>query len=155
MPAAWLRRRSLVVSLDRHPNVAEIVAILSRVPRLTTPEVAMLAYAWRDTSVVASARDRALAPDAPLVIEVLDAFDRVDAVFDDELTGRALGGFMGETIEPFTADGAATVLKPAIVNVALKAVRDAIAAAYARPILRRGEYEQLMSAWRRVFPAGA
>jgi hypothetical protein len=115
-----------VTSLDLHPNLAEILGILTRVPQLTDREVTGLAHAWRDTTYLSLARDHALRPDSPLVIDVLAAFGRVDTVFDEELTGDA-------------------------VTVALKAVRDALAAAYAKPVLARAEYTALMSPWRRVF----
>jgi hypothetical protein len=120
------RRSTSVTSLDLHPNLAEILGILTRVPQLTDREVTGLAHAWRDTTYLSLARDHALRPDSPLVIDVLAAFGRVDTVFDEELTGDA-------------------------VTVALKAVRDALAAAYAKPVLARAEYAALMSPWRRVF----
>ncbi|MBX6372100.1 MAG: hypothetical protein IRZ02_07580, partial [Acidothermus sp.] len=41
-------------------------------------------------------------------------------------------------------------LHPTIVETGLKAVRDALAAAYARPVLRPREYLALLTPWRRV-----
>lgn len=143
------RRRPVVTSLEEHPNRPEIMSILARVPELSDRDVARLAGGWRDTAYLASARDHALCPDSPLVLDVLNAFDLVDEIFDEELSGSAVydsspGG------ESF-----ATALKPQVVNVALKAVRDAIAAAYARPVLSRAEYVGLLTPWRQVFPAPA
>ncbi|MDQ1487355.1 MAG: hypothetical protein QOJ62_3048 [Actinomycetota bacterium] len=158
---AW-RRRTVVTSLDVHPNLAEILGILSQVPQLTDRDMAGLAGVWRDTASLASARDRALRPDAPLVVEVLAAFDRVDAVFDAELsaiddwaddsygTAASPGGdHNGHIGDVFSA-----TLKPHVVNNALKAVRDALAAAYARPVISRAEHAGLIGPWRHVFPAG-
>ena len=141
---SW-RRRPVVTSLELHPNRPEIMAILARIPELSDRDVARLATGWRDTAYLASARDHALAPDAPLVLDVLNAFDLVDEIFDEELTF--------ETDAAPSGDSFATALKPQVVNVALKAVRDAIAAAYARPVLSRAEYIGLLTPWRQVFPA--
>ena len=44
-------------------------------------------------------------------------------------------------------DGAATAVKPQVVKHALKAVRDAVAAVYARPVLSRAEYPALIGPW--------
>jgi hypothetical protein len=95
-----------------------------------------LAHNWRNTVSVAEARRRALSPDSPLVVDVLAAFDAVAALYADDLDGGC--DYVSVT--------------PDIASTALKAVRDAIAAAYAKPILRRGEYSGLIAAWRSVFP---
>src|SRR5205085_8858695 len=92
---------------------------------------------------LSTARDHALAPDSPLILDVLAAFERVDAVFNDELCGTWIDG----------SDGLDTAVKPKVIGVALKAVRDTLAAAYAKPALSRSEYAALMMPWRRVFPA--
>ena len=154
---SW-RRRTVVTSLDVHPNLAEILGILSRVPQLTDREMAGLAGAWRDTTPLASARDHALRPDTPLVVEVLAAFDRVDAVFDAELAAiddwaNDNSGSAGSDHEARIGDLFSATLKPQVLNTALKAVRDALAAAYARPVIRHAEYAGLIGPWRRVFPA--
>ncbi len=44
-------------------------------------------------------------------------------------------------------------VEPRVTLLALKAVRDAIAAAYARPILSRSEHLALLRPWREVYPA--
>jgi hypothetical protein len=70
------------------------------------------------------------------VLEVLACFEAVVALFDDDLRGEA---DYVEVPVPMTI-------------TALKAVRDAIAAAYARPVLSHGEYVALIRPWREVFP---
>jgi hypothetical protein len=143
---SWRRRLQApaVTSLDLHPNLAEILAVLSQVPRLTERDIAELAAAWRDTTYLSVARDHALAPDSPLVVEVLAAFERVDAVFREELSASD---------DALFAHGSGATVKPHVVSTALKAVRDALAAAYARPVLARAEHTALMAPWRRVVAA--
>jgi len=138
---SWRNRRlpSPVGSLDLHPNSAEIVAVVGRVTELTARDIVRLADSWRDTRYVAVARHHALCPDSPLVIEVLAAFDRVDALFHRMDAVRSDDGGAGDT-----------AVKPQIMSIALKAVRDAVAAAYARPVLRRTEYAALIGPWRRL-----
>lgn len=140
----WRRQRASrwVSSLDLHPNLAEILGILGQLPRLTSRDMACLAQGWRDTTFVHLARARALGPDTPLVLEVLAKFEHVDRVFREELSNDFLGD-----------DGAATAVKPQVAKHALHAVRDAIAAAYARPVLSRSEYHALIGPWRRAFAA--
>jgi hypothetical protein len=140
----WRRQRAnrWVSSLDLHPNLAEILGVLSQLPRLTGNDMACLAQGWRDTTFVHLARARALGPDTPLVLEVLATFERVDRVFREELSRDFLGD-----------DGAATTVKPQVVKHALHAVRDAVAAVYARPILSRAEYLALIRPWHRAFSA--
>ncbi len=133
----WRRRR--VSSLEQHPNLHEILNMLARIPHLTDREVARLAHGWRDNRFVAGARHRALSPTSPLVIEVLAAFDRVDAMFSEDLDR------LQAPYDPYDP-------KPHIVNTALKAIRDGLAAAYARPVLSRGEYVALIGPWRRALP---
>lgn len=140
----WRRQRASrwVSSLDSHPNLAEILGVLSQLPRLTGSDMACLAQGWRDTTFVHLARAHALGPDTPLVLEVLATFERVDRVFREELSRDFLGD-----------DGAATAVKPQVVKHALHAARDAIAAVYARPILSRAEYLALIRPWHRAFSA--
>ena len=140
----WRRQRASrwVSSLDVHPNLAEILSVLSQLPRLTSSDMACLAQGWRDTTFVHLARAHALGPDTPLVLEVLAKFEHVDRVFREELSRDFLGD-----------DGAATAVKPQVVKHALHAVRDAIAAVYARPVLSRSEYHALIGPWRRAFSA--
>lgn len=132
------QRRSTVPigTLDNHPNIDEIRGILSRLPCISDSELPLLAESWHNTTLLAEARRRALEPDSPLVIEVLACFDTVQSLFADELRGD----------EDYVA------VEPDITSTALKGVRDAIAAAYARPILTIGEHEALMKAWRSVYP---
>jgi hypothetical protein len=133
-----------ITSLDLHPNLAEILAVLSQVPQLAERDIAGLAAAWRDTTYLSIARDHALAPDSPLVVDVLAAFERVDAVFRDELSASD---------DSLVARPSGATVKPQVVTIALKAVRDAVAAAYARPVLARAEHAALMAPWRRVVAA--
>ncbi len=124
--------------LEDHPNLRGILAILAQLVHTSDTELGELASAWRNTPQLAVARDKALSPDAPLVVEVLAAFDALSAIYADDLAG---------------IDNYVTV-DPSVTATALKAVRDAIAAAYARPILARSEYTALIRPWRTVYPRG-
>lgn len=131
------RRTPVVVqSLDSHPNAAEILAITSQLPCISDANLPALADAWHNTTFLAEARRRALEPDAPLVLDALARFEMVQVLFAEEIRG-------GEDY---------LTVEPDVATMALKAIRDAIAAAYARPILSAGEHEALMKAWRTVYP---
>jgi hypothetical protein len=138
----WRRQRASrwVSSLDLHPNLAEILGVLSQLPHLTASDLASLAQGWRDTSFLHVARAHALSPDTPLVLEVLAKFEHLDRVFREELSHDFLSD-----------DGSATAVKPQVIKHARHAVRDAIAAVYARPILSRAEYSALIRPWQRAF----
>jgi hypothetical protein len=99
-------------------------------------DIPELARRWRNTAFIADARAKALSPDSPLVLEVLACFEAVVALFEDDLAGEA----------------DYVTVPVSVTTTALKAVRDAIAAAYARPVLSQGEYAVLMQPWRQVFP---
>lgn len=131
------RRTACITSLEEHPNLSEILGVLAQLAHVSDRELPRLAAAWTNTVAVAEARDRALSPDSPLVCEVLAAFEAVSALFEDDLRGEA----------PYLT------VDPQIAVRALKAVRDAIAATYARPVLSRMEYAALLRPWRSVFPA--
>jgi hypothetical protein len=132
------RRRTTgaIECLAAHPNAAEIMAVLNRLPHIADHELPELATAWRNTAPLAEARAKALTPDSPLVVEVLAAFEAVQSLFAEDVRGD----------EPYVT------VDPQVTTVALKAIRDAIAAAYARPILSRAEHQGLTRAWRTVFP---
>jgi hypothetical protein len=130
------RRIATISSLDVHPNLAEILGVLAQLPHVTDNDLVELADNWRNTVFLADARARALDPDSPLVLEVLAAFEAVQALFADDICGEAYY----------------VSLDPEIASVALKAVRDAIAAAYAEPLLSRTEHAGLMAPWRAVYP---
>jgi hypothetical protein len=130
------RTTTPIGTLDAHPNVDEVRGILSRLPCIADGELPLLAEAWHNTTMLAESRRRSLEPDSPLVVEVLACFETVQSLFADELRGGA---------DYLTVD-------PDITSTALKAVRDAIAAAYARPILTAAEHAALMKAWRSVYP---
>ena len=132
-------RRAPIDALEQHPNIDEILGVLSTLPHVGDAEIPRLAAGWSNTAQIAHARSRALSPDSPLVIEVLACFEAVVALFDDDLAGEA----------------DYVTVEVAVTTTALKAVRDAIAAAYARPILARGEYQSLIKPWRQVFPSAA
>ena len=129
-------RHMTIDRLEEHPNLPAILGVLAQLPHITDADLPKLAAAWRNMVSVAEARCRALSPDSPLVIEVLAAFDAISALFADDIAG----------------DTDYVKIDPAVTVVALKAVRDAVAAVYARPILSRGEYGALMGAWRSVYP---
>lgn len=132
-----MRRRSKAITrLEDHPNLVEILGVLAQLPHIGDGDLPRLAEAWNNTVYVAEARDRALSPDSPLVLEVLAAFEAVSALFADDLDGEA------DYI----------LVDPRTTTLALKAVRDAIAAVYARPALTRGEYLALLRPWREVYP---
>lgn len=129
-------RRTIEAStLDAHPNRREILAVLARLPQVGDGELPRLAASWQNTALLARARSKALQPDSPLVLEVLSAFEALQALFADDIGGTA---------DYVTVD-------PQVATTALKAMRDAIAGAYARPTLRRTEYRALMAPWRTVF----
>jgi hypothetical protein len=130
------RRTAVIESLDEHPNLAEILGVLAQLPHVTDSDLERLADAWHNTVGLAEARARALDPDCPLILEVLAAFEAVQSLFADDIEGN---------------DDFANV-DAEIATVALKAIRDAIAAAYARPVLSRNEHMALMAAWRAVYP---
>ena len=134
-----MARRITSRSLERledHPNLPEVLGVLGQLAHITDDDLPRLAQAWTNTLAVASARDRALSPDSPLICEVLAAFDAISALFADDLAGEA----------------SYLVVEAPVVSTALKAVRDALAAVYARPILSRAEYTALLAPWRAVYP---
>lgn len=131
------RRSSTISVLNEHPNLAEILGVLAQLAHIRDDELPRLAAAWENTAAVAHARDRALSPDSPLVLEALAAFDALGALFDDDIRGEA----------------AYVTVACDVTATALKAVRDAIAASYAQPILSRADFTALMRAWRVVYPA--
>src|SRR5437764_3082389 len=130
------RKCASIVSLDVHPNLPEILGVLAQLPHISDSDLRRLAEGWHNTVFLAEARARALDPDSPLVLEVLAAFEAVQSLFADDVSG-----------EPDYVD-----LEPEVAAVALKAIRDAIAAAYAKPILSRAEHAALLAAWRAVYP---
>jgi hypothetical protein len=133
------RKGATIGSLDVHPNLPEILGVLAQLPHVSDGDLRRLADAWHNTVFLAEARARALDPDSPLVLEVLAAFEAVQALFADDVSG-----------EPDYVD-----VEPEVASVALKAIRDAIAAAYARPVLSRAEHSALLGAWRSVYPTDA
>ena len=125
-----------ITSTETHPHCAEILGVLAQIVHLDDEGLRRLALAWRDTPDVSRARDRALQPDTPLILEVLAAFDSIAGLFADDLAGTA----------PYVTVPAPTTA------LALKAVRDAVAAAYARPVLSAQEYAELSAPWHSVYP---
>jgi hypothetical protein len=130
------RRGMMIESLDDHPNLPEILGVLAQLPHVSDDDLNRLADGWHNTVFLAEARSRALEPDSPLVLEVLAAFEAVQALFADDVAGEA--------------DYVST--QPEVAALALKAVRDAIAAAYAEPVLTRAEHAALLAPWRAVYP---
>jgi hypothetical protein len=129
-------RRPRIERLEDHPNLPEVLGVLAQLAHIRDEDLTRLADGWGNTVTAAAARDTALSPDSPLVCEVLAAFDALSALFAEDLAGEA----------------AYLVLAPEVVSTALKAVRDAIAAAYARPVLTRAEHAALLAPWRAVYP---
>jgi len=130
------RRNAAIETLDEHPNLPEILGVLAQLPHVSDRELAQLADAWHNTVGLAEARSRSLEPDCPLILEVLAAFEAVQSLFADDVDGHH---------DYLSVDSE-------VATVALKAIRDAIAAAYARPVLSRNEHSGLMAAWRAVYP---
>lgn len=128
-------RPTFIETLEAHPNLAEVLGVLGQLAHVGDADLTALAEAWSNHGGVAEARDKALSPDSPLVLEALAAFEAVGALFEDDLAGEA----------------AYVTVDTAITSTALKAIRDAIAGAYARPILSRQEHTLLMQPWRAVF----
>lgn len=132
------RRGSVVIStLDAHPNALEILSITSQLPCISDLGLAELAAAWQNTSELAEARRHALEPESPLVFDALAAFETVQVIFAEEIRG-------GEEY---------LTVEPEVASTALKAVRDAIAGAYARPAIAAAEHAALTRAWRVVYPS--
>ncbi|MCU1602955.1 MAG: hypothetical protein JWO22_3664 [Frankiales bacterium] len=130
--------RRTVQHLEDHPNLSEILGVLAQLAHVGDHDLPVLADAWTNSGMIAAARDRALSTDSPLVLEVLAAFEAVADLFSDDVTGEA----------------AYVTVDPTTTITALKAVRDAIAAAYAKPVLSKAEHTALMAPWRTVFPVG-
>lgn len=133
------KRSGTIARLEDHPNLPEILGVLAQLAHVSDAQLPALASAWANDATAAEARDRALTPDCPLIVEVLAAFEAVSALFDDDLRGEA----------------AYVTVDTAVTTIALKAVRDAIAAAYAKPVLSRVQHASLMRPWRSIFPAGS
>ncbi|MCW2545042.1 MAG: hypothetical protein JWM40_2594 [Frankiales bacterium] len=129
-------RRTYVRTLEEHPNLEEVLSVLAQLAHVADSDLPKLAEAWCNTTGVADARDKALSPDSPLVLEALAAFEALGSLFADDLAGEA----------------AYVTVDPAVTSTALKAVRDAIAGAYAQPALSRQEHGLLMAPWREVYP---
>lgn len=131
------RQGGTISALAEHPNLGEILGILAQLAHIRDDQLPVLAEAWSNSIAGSQARDRALSPDSPLILEVLGAFEAVADLFDDDLRGEA-----------------AYLTVPGDVAItALKAVRDAIAAAYAKPVLTQRQYATLLEPWLSVFPA--
>ena len=131
-----MTRRATVDRLEAHPNLGEILTVLAQLAHISDSDLPRLAAAWGNDAALSSARASALSPDSPLVLEVLAAFEALDALFEDDLIGEATY----------------LTVAPPVTTTALKAVRDAIAGAYAKPVLSRSEYAALMQPWRTVYP---
>lgn len=128
-------RRTTIRRLEEHPNLAEVLGVLAQLAQVADEDLPRLADGWTNDAFVAQARQKALSPDSPLVLEVLSAFEAVSALFEDDLMGEA----------PYVT------IDRAVAVTALKAVRDAVAAAYARPVLTRAEHAALLRPWRGVY----
>ena len=124
-----------ILTLEDHPNLREVLSVLAQLAHIGDADLPVLAARWTNKATVAAARDRALSPDSPLVLEVLAAFEAVAHLFEDDLAGA----------DYVTVD-------PSVTTTALKAVRDAIAGAYAQPVLSRSEHQALMAPWWDAFP---
>ena len=130
------RTTQRIAMLEQHPNLPEILGVLAQLAHVRDADLPKLAQGWHNTVGVAAARDAALSPDSPLVLEVLAAFEALSALFADDLRGEA----------------AYVTVDTDIATTAVKAIRDAIAGAYARPALSPSDHAGLMRPWRAVYP---
>lgn len=110
--------------------------MLARLPTIEDDDLRRLAAAWRNSRRAAVARAAALSPDAPLVVDLLSAFETVSAAFAEDLDGTAPD----------------TTTSPEVTRRALNAVRDVLAAAFARPTSRTNEYLILSAPWYAAYP---
>jgi hypothetical protein len=131
-----MARHGSIERLEEHPNLREVLGVLAQLAHVSDGDLPRLAAAWVNNSSVATARDKSLSPDSPLVLEVLASFESVASLFEDDLIGEA----------------AYVTVDPVVTTTALKAIRDAIAGAYAQPVLTRAEHADLMRPWRTVYP---
>ncbi len=128
--------RAVITQLEDHPHATDVLAVLCGLADIRDADLPRLAELWTNDVEIAAARALALSADAPLVIEVLAAFEALEALFADDLRGEA--DFVN--------------VDPEVTATALKSVRDAIAASYARPILSRRQHLLLVRPWQTVFP---
>jgi hypothetical protein len=116
--------------LADHPNPAQILAIRRVLLELTEAHDELAAQ--RQPTETGSARAAALGPDTPSLFDVLEAFSVIDDLVASARPGYGPGG-------PLPAE---------VLDSAFKAARDAVAAAYARPVLDRQHCEILIKLWR-------
>ena len=130
------RSMSSITALDHHPNLPEILGVLAQLAHVRDADLAGLAGQWQNSAAVREARAFALSPESPLVLEVLAAFDAVSTLFADDVRGEA----------------AYVTVRTEVTATALHAIRDAIAASYAQPVLTKVGHLALMQPWRSVYP---
>ena len=131
-------RTTVVQRLEEHPNLAEVLGVLAQLAHISDDDLPRLAEALGQQPVASpQARDRALSPDSPLVVEVLAAFDARE---------RAVRR------RPASARPPTSPSTPRVTTTALKAVRDAIAAVYARPVLSRSRVRRAAAPVARGLP---
>ena len=119
----------IIDRLEEHPNLPAILGVLAQLPHIADADLSRLAGVrgeTRNTVSVAEARQRALSA----------VFEVISALFADDIAGGP------NYIEN----------DPTVTAVALHAVRDAVTAVHAQPILARWEYDALLTAWRSVIP---
>lgn len=121
-----MRVNALWPGTGAHPSPDAVAAVLDRVPDLTERELRDLADGFGDGMHAATARARALDPDLPWILDVLQVFDICERLYAGEPSPDS----------------------PELIAQALRGVRDAVAAAYAQPVLRRADHAALMRPWR-------
>ena len=77
----------VIDGLEQHPNLPAILGVLAQLPHIADADLTRLGGAWRNTVSVVEARQLALSPDAPLVVEVLTVFEVISALFADDVAG--------------------------------------------------------------------
>jgi len=128
----WSARRRPVTELVSHPNLDEITGIVGQIPLLDVDDLRLLGESWSNTTEAAQARARALDPECPLVVDVLRTFESITTTFRDTVAESDC---------------------PELAGSGLKALRDAVAGAFARPSLPRRGHKVPLKPGRTAFPA--
>lgn len=129
-------------TVDGHPNRAAIREILTRAPQITDPQLERLAKAWNQSRTAQHVRNRAWDAGSPLVVDALRSWERINAIFGDDISGAV----------PHPT------LTVSRVRWAVNAIHDAVAVTFAAPVLTPGQYRTLREPWdiaMRGFPPAA
>src|SRR5436305_15322426 len=81
------RKTASIVSLDVHQNLPEILGVLAQLPHISDNDLRRLADSWHNTVLLAEPRAHSLDCESPLVLEALAAFEAVQSLFADDVSG--------------------------------------------------------------------